>query len=263
MKKALSVIKAAEALVDEWLEIEPKGVPPCYRHASAALELSKRESPIGGTLKFLEAGYAQINEAWLRTKENGYCRPSRENWRWKRHKNLKDANKSPEVLLERGIVKTFGSNWCNQVPVASGLVGPAIDKRAAIDLVRQLDEHHYEFIELKVESNNPLFAAIEILLYGLVFVWSRNNQEHLGYDSEMQPLLSARSVTLAVLAPSGFYERYDLAHLASSLDTNLKTFGAAHDLELGFEFLQFPKSCIDRVGELEASIRPIWSDGVL
>ena len=98
-------------------------------------------------------------------------------------------------------------------------------------------------------------------MYGLVFVWSKSHSKQLAYDPDVQPLLSARSVTLAVLAPEGFYERYDLAHLASSLDTDLQVFGEGHDLELGFEFHEFPESCIGRVDELEASIRPVWKDG--
>jgi hypothetical protein len=160
--------------------------------------------------------------------------------------------------LEGATVKDGGSHWCNQVPVASGLVDPAIDKRAAIDLVRQRGKDSYELIELKIESNNPLFAAIEILLYGLVFVWSKTYWEELGCDLKKKPMLNASSVTLMVLAPSRFYKDFDLSHLRESLNERLSSFGEIHGVELAFRFCQFPESFVKNVTEYEDSIHPVW-----
>ena len=64
-------------------------------------------------------------------------------------------NTSPEVMLERSIVRAASDNWANQVPTSSGLIGPHADKVRNIDLVQRLDENHFSFIELKVASNNP------------------------------------------------------------------------------------------------------------
>jgi len=225
-------------LVDDWLKMEPKGRAPHYRHRSAAHELSRRNAPITGTREFLEASYARIHSNWLAAINAGYTNPSRENWRWKRHPNISPKNKSPEIRLERSIVSACGDNWSNQMPTASGLVGPAADKRAAVDLVYREDPSTYSLIELKVNSDNPLFAAIEILMYGLLFVWSRDNQEKLGYDVQVQPVLAASSVTLSVLAPISYYRDYDLATLSSTLNGGLVEFGERKAVTLGFEFCQ-------------------------
>jgi len=42
-----------------------------------------------------------------------------------RHLDLAANNTSPELRLERAVVASCGENWSNQMPVASGLVGPA------------------------------------------------------------------------------------------------------------------------------------------
>ncbi len=234
----MSILSGVGGLVDAWLQIEPEGKPPYYRHRTAANALTRRDSPITGTQEFLAASYTQIHNNWLAAIDAGYTNPSKENWRWKRHPELGDGNTSPELKLERAIVNACGDNWSNQMPTASGLVGPATDKRAAVDLVFREDSSTYSLIELKVASDTPLFAAIEILMYGLLFVWSKNNREELGYDVEAQPVLAASKVTLGVLAPGSYYDGFDLTTLASTLDSGLNAFGKQHELKLGFEFCQ-------------------------
>jgi hypothetical protein len=230
----MSILAGTGALVDDWLEIEKKGKAPHYRHRSAANELTLRTAPIKGTQDFLKACYAQIHNNWLTAIEAGYSRPSRENWRWRRHLTVSPRNTSPELLLERAIVNACGDSWSNQMPTASGLVGPATDKRAAIDLVYRQDSASYSLVELKVDSDNPLFAAIEILLYGLLFIWSKNNQEELGYDVRIQPLLAADTVTLSVLAPTNYYRGFDLTTLTVALRSGLVNFWQQHSLNLSF-----------------------------
>lgn len=234
----MSILTGVGGLVDDWLEINPKGKPPYYRHRSAALDLSRRKTPITGTREFLEASCAQIHNNWLAAIEAGYTNPSKENWRWKRHLELSPQNTSPELKLERAIVAACGDNWSNQMPTASGLVGPAADKRAAVDLVYRENPTTYSFVELKVDTNNPLFAAIEILMYGLLFLWSKNNMEQLGYDKQKQPVLAASKVTLSVLAPGSYYSDFDLTTLSAALNSSLDEFGKRNGAELGFEFCQ-------------------------
>jgi hypothetical protein len=234
----MSILSGIGDLVDAWLQIEPKGKPPCYRHRAAANTLTRRGTPITGTREFLAASYAQIHANWLVAIDAGYTNPSKENWRWKRHLDLGPGNKSPELKLERAIVDACGDNWSNQMPTASGLVGSATDKRAAVDLVHREDETTYSLIELKVDSDTPLFAAIEILMYGLLFVWSKNNREELSYDPRTQPVLAANTLTLSVLAPSRYYHDFDLTNLAAALDAGLAEFGERNNVALGFEFHQ-------------------------
>ena len=232
----MSILTGVGRLVDDWLEIKPKGKPPCYRHRSAALDLSHRKTPITGTRDFLEASYSQIHDNWLAAIEAGYSNPSKENWRWKRHLELSPANTSAELKLERSIVNTCGDDWSNQMPTASGLVGHAADKRAAVDLVHRENPTTYSLVELKVDSDNPLFAAIEILMYGLLFVWSRNNQDRLGYDVRHQPVLAAEDLTLVVLAPNDYYRNLNLTNLVLALDNGLAAFGKRNGLNMSFRF---------------------------
>ena len=234
----MSILKGIDELVDGWLEVAPKGQPPHYRHRAAANELTRREAPISGTAAFLEASYEQIHANWMAAIDAGYTNPSKENWRWKRHQSLGADNSSPELTLERAIVVTCGEDWSNQMPTASGLVGSATDKRSAVDLVLREDPTNYSFIELKVNSDTPLFAAIEILKYGLLFVWSKNNQEALGYDAEQQPILAADTVTLATLAPPEYYSQFDLANVAAALNDGVVEFGKRYGLSLRFDFCQ-------------------------
>jgi len=232
----MGILEGVKDLVDDWLKTEPKGKPPYYRHRAAANELTRRNTPISGTLAFLDAAYALIHQNWMNAS---YAKPpSKENWRWKRHLDLGPENKSPELKLERAIVNACSDDWSNQMPTASGLVSPTKDRRVAIDLVCRKDATTYSLIELKVASDTPLFAAIEILMYGLLFAWSKNNQEELGYDLKTQPVLAANNVTLGVLAPSKYYEGFDLTALASALNNGLVEFGQRNSVVLSFEFSQ-------------------------
>ena len=259
----MSILAGIGNLVDDWLKIEAKGQAPHYRHRSAALELTCRNEPVVGTMVFLEACIARIHSNWLAAIDTGYSKPSRENWRWKRHANLFAENKSPEIILERSIVSACGDGWSNQMPTASGLVGPSSDKRAAVDLVYRSDSGRYSLIELKVDSDNPLFAAVEILLYGLLFVWSRDNQEKLGYDFEVQPVLAATSVTLSVLAPISYYHDYDLTSLNTALNNGLIEIGEKKGVPLDFEYCQLGSeyaadSTFERIKLAIEDRRRIW-----
>lgn len=257
----MSILTGVGSLVDDWLEINPKGKPPYYRHRSAALHLSRRKKPITGTRDFLEDSYTRFHDNWPAA---GYSKPpSKENWRWKRHLELSPANASPELILERGIVNACGDDWSNQMPTASGLTGPTTGKRAAVDLVHRHDAKTYSLIELKVNSDNPLFAAIEILMYGLLFVWSKNNLEQLGYDEQTQPVLAANNVMLSVLAPRSYYSDFDLTIFAANLNSGLDEFGTRHGVTLGFEFRALGTDCTpDATPELIRSAinnrRVVW-----
>ena len=158
-------------------------------------------------------------------------------------------------------VATIGPTKCRQRP--DWLGSTTDNRRAAIDLVLREDSSTYSLIELKVASDTPLFAAIEILMYGLLFVWSKNNREELGYDLETQPVLAANKVTFGVLAPGSYYDGFDLTTLASTLDSGLNAFGKQHDLRLGFKFSQFgsglaPNSTPEQTRLSINNRSPVW-----
>lgn len=170
--------------------------------------------------------------------------PSKENWRIERQTNLSPNNRSPEVLLERAIAilgeRGLLADWFNQIPVASGLVNDVGDKRAAIDLMRHRG-NQAAFVELKWGSDTPVFAAVEILLYGLTFIFSTVYRNQLAYQG--LPLLGVKEVALEVLAPSQFYDGYELTWLRQGLDSALRDFATGKTdgaLSMDFEFLSFP-----------------------
>jgi hypothetical protein len=252
----MSVLTGIGGMVDKWLRLQPIGLPPHYRHKTAALALSDRTITIYGTDKFLTDAYNRIHKNWCNAVSAGESSYSQENWRWKRHLETSAENNSAEVPLERAIVSALGENWSNQMPTASGLVGAHEDRSSNVDLVWRKDPDSYSFFELKVESNNPLFAAIEILLYGLLFVWSRNNQAELEYDTEIQPVLRASKIELCSLAPRKFYQEFYLRNLSDALNQGLGTFQHRRDLELSFNFVQFP-STINSESEPEKIVAAI------
>ena len=142
--------------------------------------------------------------------------------------------------------------WHNQIPVASGLVDDKKHKRTAVDLVRMDGDaaELAELIELKWESDTPLFALFEVLLYGLALLLSRRNAKKFGYRG--LPLIEAPVVRLAVLAPSQYYQyyddcRYDCRKYADVISAGLQLLRDTHsDLpEMSFRFLRFP-ICIDK-----------------
>lgn len=149
---------------------------------------------------------------------------SDENWRWKPNPQPK-RTESEEVKLERWIVRTKGGDWVNQVPVASGLTRIASGRRA-IDLVHRCGKGCYEFIELKIGADNPLFAAMEILQYGVLYIFSRENAVELGYDEKKKEILQANCIHLKVLAPDAYYRGYDLTWVKKCINTGLTEFMA-------------------------------------
>jgi hypothetical protein len=234
----MSILRGVGTLTDRWLGIEPIGRAPHYRHKTAALSLSNKALDEQKTPWFFRACLSQIDTNWMAARKAGLANPSKQNWRWKRHPVIQDENRSPEIILERRIVSCCGPDWSNQMPTASGLAGTHSDKRGAVDLVQRITPTEYSFIELKVDSDNPLYAAVEVLIYGLLFVWSKRNLEALEYDPSVQPVLSAERIHLKVLAPGAFYDGYQLGEFGNSLDRCLALFSKESDLDMDFCFLE-------------------------
>jgi len=142
---------------------------------------------------------------------------SKQNWRWAPQTELADHNKGPEVLLERAIAilakRKHLPDWSNQIPAISGLIPGRQEKRAAVDLAR-LSKGRLELIELKWESDTPVYAAFEITLYGLAYIFCR---AHLAYGAS--PTMKADVVSLQVLAPEAFYRKRDFRDLEIGLSS--------------------------------------------
>jgi len=144
--------------------------------------------------------------------------------------------------LQAGANGTIAA-WANQIPVASGLLGPHADKRRAVDLAHRCQSHRsqrcYVLIELKERSDTPLYAAFEILRYGLLYVFSRRRIKDLQYDATEQPLLRAERIHLRVLAPHEYYKCCKLDWLEKDLSQAIGCLACKKaDVGMDFSFWQ-------------------------
>lgn len=246
--KSPNILAGVDDIIDRYLGVTEIGkTPPHYGHKESCLYLSKHQLPELDMLKLIGEIYEQI-------VCNRKDKMSKENWRFKLNSKISTKNESLEVGLERAIARIFkaslseGDYWANQVPTASGLVSHHNDRRRTIDLVHKCREGKYEFIELKVESNTPLYAAIEILLYGILYVFRRKNKDsQVTIDEsestkEQRAQLNAAFIHLKVLAPSEYYKGYDLAWLEGKIEEGLRQIAKIQNLpfRMDFEFQCFP-----------------------
>ncbi len=179
--------------------------------------------------------------------------PSKANWnlncRDKSNPKVGMKNKSPEVTLERAIIQArrmphseFADKWTYQMPVATGLFGSDTNKSSNIDLVRRRSDGVFDLIELKIGSDNPLYAAVELLQYGLAYAASRQFAQQIGYDTGALEILKATQINLCVLAPKSFYEppktdEYNFGWLEQGLNNALKHFNKKkHGYHMTFKF---------------------------
>lgn len=245
-----SVLHGTGAIIDRFFGVGGIGKPPHYRHKQSCLTLSEKPlSDASGATLIVEI-YKQIEFNWRRSRSEYGKLPSKKNWCFRRQTEFDECNTSPEVTLERRIIQSSDESWANQVPTSSGLTHHRFDKARNIDLVHKLDNGRCEFIELKVNSDTPLYAAMEILTYGCLYLFSRQHRDDLGYGSSRE-LLSLLSIHLRVLAPRLYYapdprqpdQLYDIEWLAELVNEGLRQFagGLAHlDLVMEFGFDSFP-----------------------
>jgi hypothetical protein len=187
----------------------------------------------GAVFGVIQHRFAQLASAQSRS-------PSTENWRVQSPQLRPWNSRYPEVDLERRLIKARQApDWWNQVPIASGLACSTADRRRCIDLVHDRGGDAYDFVELKVESDTPVFAAVEILQYGFVWLLSRHYRDALGYSRHRPTLLDAKEVNLRVFAPKAFYRRFDRTDFQSGLDAKVKEIAVPFGVTMSFLFLDF------------------------
>jgi hypothetical protein len=238
------ILAGVHKFIDDKLGVRDVGTTsPHYKHLESCRQLSDKEIENFDGAAFVESIYRKLEENW--TGGSG----SSKNWRWEPRPTLtkgKDGkgHKGAEVPFERTIailseMRHFGLNdaWTNQMPVASKLTDEP-EGRLAIDLVHRCRDGVYDFIELKLPGDKshetPLAAAIEVLIYGLLYVFSRVNIEKLKYDQVGKRVLGddTKQVNLLVVAPQKFYlderkpgqQKYDIAWFQRGLNRGLAAF---------------------------------------
>jgi len=233
------ILKDVNGLIDSGLGLKI-GKTPRHKNETSCRDLTKTPNIEFDASVLIADIYDQIGKNWDASR---YHVRSEENWRWEKQKGIDANNDSPEVSLERAIVNipkqiwADADCWINQVPVASGLVAPYADG-GRIDLVHGCGDNAYEFIELKVGSDTPLYAAMEILKYGVLYIFCREDERTLKYVDRQRDLLQAKMIQLKVLAPAKFYEGYGLSWLEEKLVDGLMTFlnGRKSAFKMDFKF---------------------------
>jgi hypothetical protein len=220
-----SIVEGVEQAVVEILGITG------LRHRSALFALATVNGPM-----LVEAIHRTIGGNYARGGASANKDRSRENWRWPAlQTRICINNGSREVIVERAIAtacKRLGRiDWGNQVPVASGLIASAREGRRAIDLVHRRGERHFELIELKIASDTPLYASIEIISYGCLWMIARNDR-----PARASALLDADNIDLRVLAPSAFYTKFALKDFEVALDAGVRALGQRNGAILTFAF---------------------------
>ena len=240
-----SILKDVGKIIDEALGLKncEIGKEPHYKHKTSCRKLSVLPPPTFDATALIMKIYAQVESNW---KEGANYKPSTENWRFEPRTNIDASNEDPEIKLERAIVRTqtqSHANWANQTPTSSGFVGPHADKHRNIDLIHRGGDGAYEFIELKVNSDTPLYAAMEILQNAVLYIFSRENERKMEWGSAKQKLLrEATVIHLRVLAPCSYYEGYILEWLEVNICNGLRAFlaGRTPKLKMDFRFDAFP-----------------------
>lgn len=240
-----SILTGVELIIDEVLDLRSCGVgkAPQYKHKTTCRKLSVLPPATFDATALIMKIYAQVESNW---KEGANYKSSTENWRFEPRTNIDTSNEDPEIKLERAIVRIQPQppvNWVNQAPTSSGFVGQWADKHRNIDLIHRCEDGAYEFIELKVESDTPLYAAMEILQNAVLYIFSRENERKMEWGSDKQELLRIATVIhLRVLAPCSYYEGYNLDWLEVNICNGLKTFlaGRTPKLQMDFRFDAFP-----------------------
>ena len=146
------------------------------------------------------------------------------------------------------------------MPAASGLTDGE-EQRRSIDIVHRRNAVEFDFIELKAlrpgerssGHQTPLSAAMELLKYGLIFLYCKENRKSLYPDTTVaRPVLEAEIVHLEVLATPNCYRRtentgpFRIAWLNQLVATALMELNQRPHAAASFDFVftQFPQSFV-------------------
>jgi hypothetical protein len=213
-------------------------------HGVDAIEQGFCESH--GADRLFERVYDRVRMNWISNRV-GERWPSQSNWVLR---IAPEFTQHPTQRLEKQLQKNIAillhdEGWGNDVPTASGLVNDR-SRQMNIDLAHQTSDG-FEFIELKIESNKPREAALQILRYGAVYMLYRLEPE-LAMRFRANQMLNARHIVLEVLAPNRYYRSgdADLLLIETELNRQVAEFTREHvsGLSLLFRFTAFPEDFV-------------------
>jgi hypothetical protein len=231
------ILAGVDEFVDKTLGVAQIGqTSPHYRHVRAYRAVVSGPRIDGSRL--IAGMYRAIAANWPGTTCRGV-----QNWRWEKQTFISDANESLEKRFEKTVAAQC-PEWVNMIPVASGVLPDVDEGGRRIDLARCYAKGDYEFLELKLGQycDTPLHAAIELLGYGLIYLFSREHLERLGYDPR-NPLLSATNIRLRVVAPTTSYSPGSLSAFQEEVNRGISDLVSATfpgRLDMNFSFEQLP-----------------------
>lgn len=184
----------------------------------------------------------QIRHNWLTAREQDRW-PSTKNWVLRVAPNF---TASPSLRLEKQLQKQIAiclenEGWGNDVPTASGLVNSG-GRQMNVDLAHRIPGG-FELIELKVNSDTPIEAALQVLRYGALYLLYRTEPE-LALRFRHFEMMAAKRIVLEVLAPLAYYRDSlrELRRFAEevAIEARCHARQVAGGLEMEFRFSAFP-----------------------
>ena len=126
----------------------------------------------------------------------------------------KEKNFSPETIFEKSLAEqvsaqTDKAQWANQIPIWSGICG-SNDRKTSLDIGYRPSAGVFHLYELKIGSDYPLYALLELITYAQGYLIARKLAEATpnaaqNIKDECGGLLNAKQVTFSVLAPADYY----------------------------------------------------------
>jgi hypothetical protein len=263
----MSILTGVDGIIDRHLRITDIGTrPPHYNNKTSCIRLSESRTKGFSSIDLVSEMLAQVESNWAVSPRNPYPGPSKENWRWEKKLDVASHNPSLETTLEKAAVRVLDNSWVNQIPTASGLIDSSGDKHRNIDLGHRTTVGRYELIELKLTSNNPLAAAVQLLCYAVLYLFARKHYPaNLLHSKE---LLQAASINWVVLAPTAYYKPYRLGWLATALEEGLLYVANRHSIPINFRlrFSRFPSNFVwtgdedneDAIMPALQAVKPVW-----
>jgi hypothetical protein len=224
-RNSKSILFGVDDVIEKWLGIadnDKLGKQPRYQSIAAAKQLSGNKPSSKETFPAKQI-LNRIRTNWNDEQRQG----SKENWRWAPELLMSPSNKGEKELEKLAAFLLGESEWTNQIPVCSGLM-PRSEGGRAIDLVREISETTFEFIELKFKltkgvvtgDRHPMYAALELLEYGMLYVFAREKKLIKTQKANLD-LSQADTVDLVVLGPESWYGEYDFQWLADAINESL------------------------------------------
>lgn len=253
------LLEGIKELLDESLGSKRSTAKLCTD--TTALTLGKQDRPTLDLERVVEAMWKQIATNWV---EGGCQWRGKENWGWRLCENLDDKKEQKEVRLNRTLAKFLNripnkDFWANEIPTSSGLAEIGGTETGGLDFAYHRSPDRVFLIELKIDAENPVSAAFQVVIYALFLTLARLIHARLRNPITISDKWRlAKHADLRVIAPTSYYTRYPkLGWFEDRLNTGVAAFGARQDIAMTFAFCRFDEEPTDELQLLSALEREV------